>query len=76
MTRLRRALRRVARAVLAPPRAVAGWWSSLDPPERVMYRGLVLVAAGLAAVWPPAAAIVPGAVLVAVSLGFTLRRAG
>jgi hypothetical protein len=34
----------------------------------------VLLAAGLALVWVPAALIVTGAVLTAVSLGFTLRR--
>jgi hypothetical protein len=64
----------IAGAVGRPLRAAAAWWSSLEALERVMYRGLVLLAAGLALVWVPAALIVTGAVLTAVSLGFTLRR--
>jgi hypothetical protein len=81
MTRLRHARARlvsragaIAAAIGRPLRTVAAWWSSLDATERVMYRGLVLLAAGLALVWVPAALIVTGAVLTAVSLGFTLRR--
>lgn len=58
------------RRLTAPVR----WWSGLDPAERVLYRAVVLLAAGSAFVWPPLALIVPGLLFALVFFGFTLRR--
>lgn len=72
MTRLRHRLQRVRRAVtrsaLAPPRAVGRWVRDWDPIEQVLYPGLVLMAVGLAFVYPPASAIAPGSILVYAAL--------
>jgi hypothetical protein len=40
----------------------------------VLFLGLVLLAVGLLFVYPPAALIGPGAILVAASLGLSFRR--
>lgn len=81
MTGLRGALRTIRHAVGAPRHAVGRAWGSLVdwqagiPDEgRVVLAGLGLLAGGLAALWPPAAAIVPGAVLVVVGLGFNFKH--
>lgn len=46
-----------------PRTRVLAWWESLDPIEKVLYRGLAALSAGLAAVAWPLALIVPGLVL-------------
>jgi hypothetical protein len=54
----------VAEYVPSNPRILAlRWWDGLDPDERVLYRGLVGVSLGLAAIWWPLAFIVPGVVV-------------
>lgn len=65
--------RRRVQAITAPPRRLLAWWDALVPSERVMYRGLVLLSAGLGLVWIPLALIVPGVVLTATALGFSFR---
>lgn len=52
----------------AGPFPLVAWWQGLDPYERVLYRGLGLLAAGLAAVSWPLALIVPGAVVTAIAV--------
>lgn len=42
---------------------VSRWWVELDPGERVLYRGLVALSIGLAAIYWPLALIVPGFVI-------------
>lgn len=54
--------------------ALRAWWGGQEDAARVMLVGLGLLAGGLVLVWPPLALIVPGAVLVAVALGFSLAR--
>ncbi|MCP1832820.1 hypothetical protein [Bradyrhizobium sp. USDA 4545] len=50
-------------------RVVAAWvTSTFDARDAVLAFGLVLLAAGLWFVWPPASLIVPGAVLSAVAI--------
>lgn len=66
--------RRIARALSAPFRAASGWWVGLEPPERVLYRALVLLGPGCALIYPPAGLVVPGVVLALVFFGFSLRR--
>ena len=85
MTRARRlgsALAAIPAAIAATLRAAWEWQSEITDQGRVVLIGLVLLAAGGVA-WcewfgiPPLAALsIPGLVLVAVGLGFTLRRGG
>lgn len=85
MTRIRAALgvlRRIPTAIGAALRAFWEWQSEIPDQGRVTLVGLILLAAGGVA-WcdwfgiPPLAAVsIPGLVLVAVGLGFTLRRGG
>jgi hypothetical protein len=60
----------------APVEASVGlfgqWWADLEPHERVLYRGLLLLAAGLALVALPLALIVPGAVLTGLAVAAAL----
>ena len=49
------------------------WWDALHPAEQTLYVGLILLAAGCAMFYPPAALIVPGAVLTALGASFVLR---
>lgn len=72
----RRRRDRLLRILTAPIRWPWGWWTALEPAERLMYRGLVMLAGGLAMVWPPLAMIVPGTVLTAAAFGFTFNRRG
>lgn len=51
-----------------PRIAVLAWWGQLDPPERVLYRGLAGIGLGLAAIYWPLALIVPGIVLTALAV--------
>jgi hypothetical protein len=85
MSRIRSALatlRRVPAAMGTALRSIWEWQSEIPDQGRVTLLGLVLLAAGGVA-WcdwfgiPPLAAVsIPGLVLVAVGLGFTLRRGG
>jgi hypothetical protein len=75
MTPIRRTIGRAGRAIAFPATTSWSWWRSLEPTERVLWRGLALLAGGLSLVWLPAALIVPGVVLTAIALGFTFRRA-
>lgn len=75
-------LRRISAAIGSAARAVWEWQSDIADQGRVVLVGLVLLALGGTA-WcdwfgiPPLAAVsIPGLVLVAVGLGFTLRRGG
>lgn len=58
------------------PGALWEWQAGIPDEGRVVLVGLLLLAVGLLFVWPPAAAIVPGVVLVLAGLGFDLRRGG
>jgi hypothetical protein len=55
-------------------RLPVAWWRGLDPQERVLYRAMVLLAAGGIVTWPPLAFFLPGTLLVLVFFGFSLRR--
>jgi hypothetical protein len=55
-------------------RAVAPFRPAPGTTEGAVQLGLVMLALGLGMVWIPAALIVPGSLLVAIGLGFTLRR--
>lgn len=68
MSRVRATLRGMGRALVAPPLAVVRWIAAWDPIERVMYSGLALIALGLLFVYPPAAAIASGSILVYVAV--------
>ncbi len=58
-----------------PPRSRSlAAWSDADDHERVLLAGLLLLAAGCALVALPLAFIVPGVIITAVALGFTLNR--
>lgn len=60
-----------------PRHVILTWWETLDPIEKVLYRGLAALAVGLAAVAWPLALIVPGTVLTGLavtSYAATLRR--
>ncbi len=50
-------------------------WTDASDHERVLVLGLLLLSGGCALVAVPLALIVPGVVLTAVALGFTLGRA-
>ena len=58
----------------SPLRSAWGWWSGLDPAERVLYRSLVLLGAGCGLIYPPLVLIVPGLVLALTFFGFGRRR--
>lgn len=75
-------VRRLFAAIAALPRAFWDWQSEIPDQGRVTLVGLLLLAIGSSA-WceffgvPPLAALsLPGLVLVAVGLGFTMRRGG
>lgn len=75
-------LRRIPSAIGSALRAAWDWQSEIPDQGRVTLVGLILLAASGVA-WcewfgiPPLAAVtIPGLVLVAVGLGFTLRRGG
>ena len=70
MTRLRVALR----IAIAPGRRLWAWWGALEATERVLYRSLVLLAAGFALIYPPLALIVPGSILALAFFGFGFGR--
>lgn len=68
-------LSRFAAAAGARVREILGWWPGLEPAERLMWRGLALLAAGfIVAGLAPLALIVPGAVLTAAAFGFTFTK--
>lgn len=82
LRRLRAALAAIPAGIAAAVRAFWEWQSEIPDQGRVTLVGLLLLAAGGVA-WcewfgiPPLAAVsIPGLVLVAVGLGFTLRRGG
>ena len=59
----------------APFRAFWRWQSEIPDQGRIVVVGLLLIALGLLPAWPPQpAAILPGIVLVAAGLGFTLAH--
>lgn len=61
--------------VPSSPRLLVGrWWAGLDATERVLYRGLALLAAGIAPVVWPLALIVPGAVLTGLAVLHAVPR--
>lgn len=62
------------RATAALPRRLWTWWSALAATERVLYRSLILLAAGFALVYPPLGLIVPGSLLALVFFGFRFGR--
>jgi hypothetical protein len=77
VTRIRAGAARIRSAIAAPFGAARRWWDGFDSAEgQVATAGLVLLAGGLSLVWIPAALIVPGLVLVAIGMGFDLRRRG
>lgn len=56
-----------------PRVSVLKWWETLEPGEKVLYRGLVLLSAGIAPwAWPIAIAV-PGVVLTGLALFFLTR---
>lgn len=69
-----------AEYVPSNPRVIIfAWWKNLDPFEKVLYRGLAALSAGLAAVAWPLALIVPGAVITGLAVATyvnDLRRSG
>lgn len=67
LERLRFRAERLGQAFLA-------WQADIEDQGRIVMVGLALAALGLLLVWPPAAALVPGLVLVLVGLGFDFRH--
>jgi hypothetical protein len=51
------------------------WWVGYEDEAKVLVAGLIFLGIGCALAWLPLALIVPGAILVLVSLGFSFRRA-
>lgn len=70
------ARKRIAGGIRWPFDRATDGWRALDDRERILLPGLVLLAGGLAMVAVPLALIIPGAILVAISLGFHLARGG
>lgn len=52
----------------------SAWWHGLEPPERIWYRAVALLAVGLAGYDWRLALTVPGTLYALVFFGFSLRR--
>lgn len=68
MKRIRRAAIQVSGHLLGALRPEPG------TTEGAVMAGLAMLGAGFALVWPPLGLIVPGTIVVAIGLGFTLQR--
>lgn len=67
--------RRIWAALRWLPTVAWRWWTGLEPPERVLYRAVVLLGVGFAMIVLPLGLIVAGLLFAAVFFGFSLRRA-
>jgi hypothetical protein len=74
MNRLRRAIDRARTAIVSPFVVIAEWQAEIPAEGRVVLVGLLILGAGLGAVWPPLAAIIPGSVVVSIGVGVNFRH--